>query len=339
MSTFDGNNYYYSGQGVVLIGKRDSQGKPAGLLPVGNVSDLKISIETTVLEHKESQTGQRGIDLRLTTEVKATLSATLENYVAENLALALRGNQTTKAAGAVTAEAPKLYWGKVVPLKYVSVSAVVVQRGAQTLTPYVNDSTPYDYKLNEDAGSIMLNDGSVTALSSNATTGGVEPSAITVGSTTTVTVANTAQAGDYVALGGFAGDDAALVNNKAFRILSATTSAVVLDVDTSGKTITAADALAVFDGGTLDIDYSYAGQELIAALTEGSLERYLRFEGINTADENRPVVVEVFKFLMDPTKELSLIGDDINQFVLEGNVLADPLQSEGSKYFKQTLLR
>lgn len=339
MSTFDGNNFYFSGQGVVLVGKRDAQGKPKGLESVGNASDLKISIATSVLEHKESQTGQRGIDLRLTTETKATLSVTLENYVASNLALALRGDVTSKSAGAVTAEAPKQYFGKITPLKYVKVGTVVVQRGANTLTPYVNDQTAYDYKLNAEAGSILFNDGSVVALTTNSTLSGVVPSAVTVGADTTITVANTAEVGDRVALAGFAGADAALLNNKTHRVVTASPTSITVDTDTLGKTITVGTPLAVFDGAALSIAYSYAGQNLVDALTTGSQERFLRFEGLNTADENRPVVIEVFKFVVDPTKDLSLIGDGIGQFVLEGNVLADPLQTTGSKYFKQTILR
>jgi hypothetical protein len=60
MATWDAVDHYYSGQGVVLLAERDAQGKPTGFVPVGNVSDLKITVSTSVLEHKESHTGQRG---------------------------------------------------------------------------------------------------------------------------------------------------------------------------------------------------------------------------------------------------------------------------------------
>jgi hypothetical protein len=89
MSTWDPANYYFSGQGTVLVGDRTAAGKSAGLVPVGNVSALQIAIATSVLEHKESYSGSRGIDLRLTQETKATLSVTMENFNAYNLALAL----------------------------------------------------------------------------------------------------------------------------------------------------------------------------------------------------------------------------------------------------------
>lgn len=339
MSTFDGNNHYYSGQGVVLVGDRDATtGKPLGLLPVGNVSDLKITIGTSNLEHKESQTGQRGIDLRLTTETKATLSMTMENFLASNLATALRGAATTIPAGSVTAEAAKTYFGAVIPLEHIKVSTVVAKRGATTLTAYVDDVTAYDYKLNADAGSLQINDGSVVALAA-LTTGGVVPTAITVGATTSITVANTAVVGDKVAVTGLAGADAAFMNGKVFTIVTASPTVITVDAVTTGKTITIGTPLTVFSGQALAIDYAYAAQFQVDALTTGAQEKYLRFEGLNTADTNAPVVIEVFKFSVDPLKELAMISDTVQQFVLEGNVLADPLRTTGSKYFRERTAR
>lgn len=71
----------------------------------------------------------------------------------------------------------------------------------------------------------------------------------------------------------------------------------------------------------------------MTALTEGVAEMAMRFEGLNTAEDNEPVVVEVFKFATDPLKELSLISDNFQQFVLEGSVLADSTKTTGSKFF------
>ncbi len=339
MSTWDGNNFYYSGQGVVLIGKRDSSGKPAGLLPVGNCSALKISLSSSVLEHKESQTGQRGIDLRITTELKNTLSVTVENYTAKVLSDALRGNRITKLGASVTSEAINGYLGAVQPFKYARVSSVVLKRGATTLTVYTNDATPFDYKYNADAGSFWLNDGSIVA-ASGLTTGGTAPTAITVGNPTEVTVANTAAVGSMAMFSGFTGADAALLNGKAFEVVAGSDATKVkLNVDTTGKTITLGTPLSFFDGVALSADYTYAGQNIVEAFTVGAPERWLRFEGLNTADTNSPVVVDVFKFLLDPTKDLDLISDGLQAFVLEGSVLADPLQTTGSKYFRETLIR
>lgn len=253
MATWEPVSYYYSGQGVVLLGDRNgTTGNGQNLIPVGNVSDLKIAVSTSVLEHKESTTGARGIDLRLTTEVKAALSMTVENFNAANLAIALRGSASTVTSGTgVTFNTGVAKKGSVLPLPHIKVSSVVVKDDADTTT-YVLDT---DYSLNADAGSIKI-----------------------------------------LATGSIADDD------------------------------------------VLHITYNHAAQEKVGALTTAAAEKFLRFEGLNTADGNNPVIVEVFRFLADPLKELALISENIGQFVLEGNVLADNLQS-GSKYFRQYLVR
>lgn len=338
MATFDRQTYYYSGQGVVMIGERDADGKPRGLKAVGNVTDLKVAIETSVLEHKESQSGQRAVDFRLTTETKASLSMTFENFVRDILALALRGDYTDVAAGSVTGGAIKWHPG-VMPLPKIKVSAVAVKRGATALTAYVDAVTPWDYKLNAEAGSIQFNDGATLAVD-KITTGGTVPTVITVGTLTRVTVANTAAVGDYAIITGLAGADAAMINGKALKVAAATSTYVDLALDTTGKTITIGTPLSVFSGQALAVDYTYAAQGEVNALTRGAQERYLRFEGLNTLDGNNPVVVEVFKFTVDPAKEQALIsGEEAAGFVLEGSVLADPLQTSGSQFFKERMLR
>jgi len=340
MATFDGNNFYFSGQGVVLIGERDSLGRPKGLIPVGNVSDLKISVATSVLEHKESQTGQRGIDLRLTTEIKATMSATLENFIADNLALALRGDTAVVVGAALTDEAINLYIGKIMPLAHAKVSALTVTTAAVTLTAYTNDATPYDYKFNADAGSVQFNDGAIV-LTDKLPEGGEVITGVTAADPVQITVGAVpayVEVGGYACLSGVTGADAADLNGKSFKILAKTSTTIDIDFDGAGQTYTATGFVDT-DGAPILVDYTFETQNQVEALTVGSQERYLRFEGLNTADNNSPVVVEVFKFQVDPLKELALISDTVQQYVLEGNVLADQLQTTGSNYFKQTMLR
>lgn len=338
MTTFDRSSKYYSGQGVVMLGDRSATGKGINFRPLGNVTALTISTETSTLEHKESQSGQRAVDFRLTTETNVTCSLTLENFARDVLALAMRGGFTDVAAGSVTGEAIAGYPGSVAPLQKVKVSAVAVKRGATSLTLYSNDATPYDYKLNSEAGSIQINDGSTTPVAA-ITTGGTAPSAITVGATTSVTVANTAAVGDYMVITGLSGADAAFLNGKWFRILTASPTAVTLDVNTTGKTITIGTPLSAFSGVALTVDYSYAAQVRVDALTTAAPEKFLRFEGLNTLDGNNPVVVEVFKFVLDPASEFGLItGEEAASLAIEGSVLADPLQSSGSQFYREMAL-
>lgn len=260
MPTWDRNTEYYSGQGVVLVGEYDASGAVAGLTAVGNVTSLKISIETASVEHKESQSGQRGVDRRSVKETKAGLTMTLENFTRDTLALAFRGGYTAIPAGSVEDAALVCALGKVQPLGHLKVSAVVIEKGVTPLVAYVDDDTPYDYKLNADAGSVQ------------------------------------------------------------FAATPATSGLV--------------------DGDPLTVSYAHAAQARVDALTEGTKERFLRFEGLNTEDELAPVVVEAFKFVADPAKELALITDEgMATFELEGTLLADATRATGSKFFRKMLLR
>ena len=56
---------YASFQGRVYLGRRDAAGNPIEVRSPGNVAELKLSLKTDVLEHFESQTGQRTLDHRM----------------------------------------------------------------------------------------------------------------------------------------------------------------------------------------------------------------------------------------------------------------------------------
>ena len=345
MSTFDKESFYYSGQGVVMIGGRDLKGGPAGLVPVANVSALSITIAETVEEHKESQTGARGIDKRISTETNCTLTMTMESFIADNLAIALRAGISRIQAGSETDEEVNGYLGKVSPLGHIMVSNVTVSAGATPLIIYTDDDTAWDYKLNADAGSIMLNyPGGLQPLSALATASGEALTGISLASSAVLTVASSAEftIGGLLLINGVPpGSLANALNNKSHTITAKTGTSITISTNTTGLTPAYTTGATAYVEGPIPlmIDYSYASQNRVDALTQGSSERYLRFEGLNTADDLKPVVIEVFKFQTDPLAELALINEGITGFELEGSVLSDSLQQTGSKYFKQTLLR
>ena len=95
---------YASFQGRVFLGKRDESGLPIEVRSPGNVAELKLSLKTDVLEHYESQTGQRSLDHRMVKQKSATVNLTIEEFTKENLALALYGNHVTGSTGTVTFE-------------------------------------------------------------------------------------------------------------------------------------------------------------------------------------------------------------------------------------------
>jgi hypothetical protein len=245
---------------VVMVGELDANNNLLGLTPLGNVPNLEITVDVSVEEHNESQSGQRGTDMRKEKETKVGIKMTCQNFVRDVLAMFLRGTVTPIAAGEVTAGALVCRLGKIMPLPHIKVSDVVLKKATTTLVAYVDDDTPYDYQLNADAGSIR------------------------------------------------------------FAATPATSGLV--------------------DDDALTIAYDYAAQAQVDSLTTGAVARFLRFEGLNTADSNDPMIVEAFRCQFDPAKVLSLISDELAQsFELEGSILADLSRTSGSKYFRERLLR
>jgi len=228
---------YFSGQGKLFIAPRAADGSAGAFRYVGNVSDFKPQMATSTIEHKESTSGQRLTDLRLTTEKKATLDAVLDDFEKNNLGLALYSTPVTTAGSSVTGEAlPTLAVGDYARLKYPEVSAVVVKDSAGT------------------------------------------PATLVLGT-------------DY---------EISSANHGTIKILG----------------------LASYTQ-PFTVDYTYGAHDNIAMFDTAPAERWLRFEGINTADGDAPVLVELYRVLLDPLAELALIGDDLGALNLSGSVLYD----------------
>lgn len=71
------------------------------------------------------------------------------------------------------------------------------------------------------------------------------------------------------------------------------------------------------------VDYAYGAANVTAMFTQPLPERWIRFEGLNTADGNREVVIDLYRVAINPAKELSIITDELLKFELSGQVLAD----------------
>ena len=118
------------------------------------------------------------------------------------------------------------------------------------------------------------------------------------------------------------------------------TSAVVI-TDNAGLPVDAADfqvdnvygtVVILGDLGAYDLPlkaaYTYGASEAVPFFTKAASEVAILFEGVNTADGNRPVRVEIYKVALDPTKELGLISDELGQFVIEGSALMDSTKGD-----------
>lgn len=227
---------YFSGQGVVYVANRSGNSILA-YRDVGNVPSLRVSLETDVVEHKESRTGQRLTDFRLTRENRARVTMTLEKFTKKNLMMLLYGaDQTTASPTAVTGEViatdrTTIAVGDIFFTKFPSVSAL-------TFSPAL--TSPADYSLDSASGRITIN--SLTNLSG---------------------------------------------------------------------------------AGSLTLNYTSAAHESLTMFKSANVERALRLVGLNTANSNASVIVELYRVLFDPVGNLDLINDELAQFEIEGSVLYD----------------
>lgn len=250
-------NKYFSGQGVLMLAERDAvTGAPLGFTTVGNVSDLKISIDQTTFEHKEATSGSRGVDYEVVQENNVSVDATLESLDRANLGLSLWGSATAIPAATAHPETVTALLGKIVPLSYLKLANFTMQDVTDT-TSYVEGK---NYDINLEAGSIYF----------------------------------------Y----------------------------------TAAEQTAAGAANVIADKDVIHTTYDFGDQDEIEAMVTGRPERYLRFEGLNTADSNEPAVIEIFRVGTKPLAELAMINEELGQAVLSGKAYVDDTRVTGSKYFR-----
>lgn len=70
-------------------------------------------------------------------------------------------------------------------------------------------------------------------------------------------------------------------------------------------------------------NYSFSTQDVVPFFRAATVERYLRFSGLNTANSNVPTIIDLYRVVFDPAGNIELINDAIAQFSLTGEVLYD----------------
>jgi hypothetical protein len=109
------------------------------------------------------------------------------------------------------------------------------------------------------------------------------------------------------------------------------------ELDLAAGAFRALSTGAITDMQALEIDYTFAAQETVGALTvSANPTRWARFHGLNTADSDNPVVVDIYKLEVTPLAELALINDEIAQMAIEATALSDATRATGSKFFTIT---
>lgn len=117
---------------------------------------------------------------------------------------------------------------------------------------------------------------------------------------------------------------------------ASTTYVAGTDYEVHGGGILILDAGAITDGQSLKVDYSFADYNKVEAMTTGAVILELHFEGLNEADSGKPVILDIYRAQLSPTKALSLLGDNFADLDLEAEVLKDPSKTGTgiSQYFR-----
>lgn len=114
------------------------------------------------------------------------------------------------------------------------------------------------------------------------------------------------------------------------------TNATALTLNTHYSLDTATGQITILNistmvAGTLNIDYTSAAHDSVVLFKDPNKERAMRFSGLNTADSERKVIVELYRIIFDPAGNVDLINDELAQFEVEGSVLVDTTREPDAK--------
>ena len=96
---------------------------------------------------------------------------------------------------------------------------------------------------------------------------------------------------------------------------------------------------AITEAQALKVSYTYAAYDKVEAMTSSAILLELHFEGLNEANSGKPVIVDIYKAQLSPTKALSLLGDKFADLEVEAEILADTSKTGAgiSQYFRVKL--
>ncbi|WP_121773863.1 phage tail tube protein [Acinetobacter bereziniae] len=139
----------FSRQGPFYLGANNN-GKTGAMRWIGDTGNVSIAIAETKEERKENYTGLRGTSVVLSQGTTITVELNVRYGDAENLALAMHGKVTTKAAGTVTAEIfPTGEVGQYFVLDHAGVSDLVLTDSTPSTPVTLTEGTHYRIASNQ----------------------------------------------------------------------------------------------------------------------------------------------------------------------------------------------
>jgi len=321
-------------QGSLFMQRRSINGGPIGpMLQVGDADKFEISPTQTFDDIAESRSGQRMTAAHTPTKTDVKVKANLLFSSKQNLVAGLWGTDTGAVpAGTVTAEVQKAYNNSLVPLANLGVSSVVatlagvtgtiasvaVTAGGTGYTPGLLAITFAGTPGTGATGFAVVNAAGVItgAYVTAPGSGYAAPTAtVTGGGTGATLVANMGAA--------------ALVLNTDYTVDAANGSLTILPGTTLVPAYVDTYQVGPTSGGQVSISVAYAYAAYtgkVEAFTSGIQYYTMRLQGFNIANNNQPVVCNVYQAALDMTKMLSLIEAKHNSIELDGMLLQDTLR-------------
>lgn len=278
-------------------------GSAAPMIAVGNVSKLELAIEEdekTLQDYTRPGGGQWAAVSRVT---GVTASMTLHDLDPVNLARAVYGSTDAVVGATATAEPHTAYRGGLVRLAHPAPASVTVAHGAGM----------HAVSTAVAVGAWIMEGTHLYRCTTAGTTAGTKPTFKVDGTATTDGTVTWADMGvpSYVA------DTDYEVRPEGILILSA----------------------GIPEGSPIKVTYTYAGYDVVEALTSGSAVYELSFGGLNEAHSNSPVVLDIWRLQLSAASALAFVSDDFGSLEVTGKVLLDPAKTGAgtSKYFRVQL--
>lgn len=94
----------------------------------------------------------------------------------------------------------------------------------------------------------------------------------------------------------------------------------------------------IADGASLRASYASGAVERVSGFTGNQNPTYwLRFDGLNQAEDNKPVIIDIYNFRPKPVGSVSLISDEFSQLEIEGMALYEdrmPDNTTDGRFFR-----
>jgi hypothetical protein len=319
-------DFSFIGKGKVYLGPFGGAG---ALRPVGNCSKLTLGIDEETKKILDYMSAGGGVAAKMSRISGLTVTMSLREFTAENVALAVYGESTPVTAGTISShEAHTAYKGGLIRLLHVNPSAVVVNATNGTIETVSLGNGGTGYTVNDV----------LTVVHSGAALGTVRVDTVNAGVILTIT--RIAKGTGYTVANGKAvtGGTGSNATINVLTINGPRTITTDYLVVPGGIFITEAGAIA--DAEAITVDYAYTAQNVIQAIVESAQEFVMAFDGLNEAQTGLPVIVDMFRIKFGPTKALDMIEDDFGTLELTGELLIDDTKTGTgiSQYFKYTFI-